>query len=99
MIDGSINTYYYDVIIGSEMTINFNLVLDYIREQLLAKGETNITLFDISNYFEDNIEEIISNTTDNRDFIGDDNEYTLECISDDFENYLEKRYGNEYERL
>lgn len=99
MIDESINTYYYEVIIGSEVTINFNIVLDYIREQLLAKGETNITLFDICDYFEDNMEEIISNTTDRCDFICDDNEYTLECISNDFRNYLEKCYGNEYERL
>lgn len=99
MIDESINTYYYDVIITSEVTVNFNIILNYIREQLLTEGETNITLFDICNYFEDNIEEIISNTTDRCDFIGDDNEYTLECISNDFRNYLEKCYGNEYERL
>lgn len=97
MIDESINTYYYNVLIEAQVTIDFDLALDYIREQLLAEGETNITLLDICDYFYCNIEEVISNTADCPNFIGDNNEYALECISDDFRKYLEKCYGENYE--
>lgn len=97
MIEGSINTYYYDVIIESKVTINFNLILDYIREQLLDDGETNITVLDVCDYFEDNVEDVLINTADCFGFIGKDNEYTLECIINDFRKYLEKCYGENYE--
>lgn len=97
MIEGSINTYYYDVLIESKVTINFNLILDYIKEQLLTEEEINIPLIDICDYFDDNIEDILINTADCFDFVGSDNEYTLECISNDFRAYLEKCYGKNYE--
>lgn len=97
MNESGINTYYYDVIIESKVTINFNLVLDYIREQLLTEGETTITLLDVCDYLEDNVEDVLINTTNCFDFIGNDNEYTVECIINDFRKYLEKRYGKNYE--
>lgn len=92
-----VNTYYYDVITESSVTIDFNLVLNYVREQLLTEGKTNITLLDICDYFDDNIETSIKDIANCSDFIGDDNEYILECISDDFRKYLEKHYGENYE--
>jgi hypothetical protein len=39
--------------------------------------------------FGDNMEEYIIQTTRKRNFCGDDNEYTLECIYNDFVKYLE----------
>ena len=85
----AINTYVYDVIQSDSVIIDFNLILEAIRNDLKVPEGADPSTEDIITMFGDNMEEYIIQTTRKRNFCGDDNEYTLECIYNDFVKYLE----------
>ena len=81
----SINTYVYDIIQSDSITIDFDLIVEEITNDLGGNPSTE----DIITMFGDNMEEYIVTSTGKRNFFGDDNEYALECIYNDFVKYLE----------
>ena len=85
----AINTYVYDVIQSDSVTIDFSLIVEAIINDLKGPGGEDPSTEDIITMFGDNMEEYIIQTTRKRNFCGDDNEYTLECIYNDFVEYLE----------
>lgn len=85
----AINTYGYDIIQSDSITIDFDLIIEAVTNDLeVPEGATPSTQ-DIIDTFGDNMEEYIIASTGKRNFCGDVNEYTLECIYDDFVKYLE----------
>ena len=85
----AINTYVYDVIQSDSVTIDFSLIVEAIINDLKGPGGEEPSTEDIITMFGDNMEEYIIQSTRKRNFCGDDNEYTLECIYNDFVKYLE----------
>lgn len=86
----AINTYSYDIIQSDSITIDFDLIVETIINDLKIPEDTTFNTQDIIDAFGDNMEEYIIASTGKRNFCGDNNEYTLECIYDDFVKYLEK---------
>lgn len=85
----AINTYVYDVIQSDSVTINFDLIVEAVTNDLEVPEGADPSTEDIIAMFGDNMEEYIIAATGKRNFCGDSNEYTLECIYDDFVKYLE----------
>lgn len=85
----SINTYVYDVIQSDSITIDFDLIIEAVINDLEVPEGADPSTEDIITMFGDNMEEYIIAATRKRNFCGDDNEYTLECIYNDFVKYLE----------
>lgn len=78
-------TYSYEVIETRPIELDYDSIFEYIKTNV----EENSCLFDIYNYFCDNTEDCIINTTGYKDFDYAQNEYLIGCIIADFENYLD----------
>ena len=78
-------TYSYEVIETRPLELDYDAIFEYIKTDM----EENSCLFDVYYYFCDNAEECILNTTGCEDFDCVENEYLIECMIVDFENYLD----------
>ena len=78
-------TYSYEVIETRPIQIDYDEIFDYIKTDI----EENSCLYTVYDYFCDNTEECILNTTGCEDFDYAENEYLVECMIADFENYLD----------
>ena len=85
----SINTYTYDVIQSDSITIDFNLIVEAVINDLKVPEGADPSTEDIITMFGDNMKEYIIESTRKRNFCRDGNEYILECIYNDFVKYLE----------
>lgn len=85
----NMKTYTYYVITESQVTLDFDDIFEYIKSNL---GE-DCTILDIYENFEDDIDDAILNTTNCFDFEMCKNDYAANKIIDDFEIYLENRFG------
>ena len=78
-------TYSYEVIETRPLEVDYDAIFEYIKTDV----EENSCLFDIYDYFCDNTEDCIINTIGCEDFDCVQNEYIIECMIVDFENYLD----------
>ena len=78
-------TYSYQVIESRPIKIDYDRIFDYIKTDI----EENSCLHTVYDYFCDYTEECILNTTGCEDFDCTENEYLVECMITDFENYLD----------
>ena len=78
-------TYSYAVIETRSIQIDYDSIFDYIKTNI----EEDSCLHTVYDYFCDYIEECILNTTGCEDFDYAENEYLVECMIADFENYLD----------
>lgn len=82
-------TYSYYVITESQVTLDFDDIFEYVKSTL----DEDCTILDLYESFEDDIDDVILNTTNCFDFEMCKNDYVANKIFDDFEIYLENRFG------
>lgn len=78
-------TYSYEVIITRSIELDYDSIFEYIKTDI----EENSSLYTVYDYFCDNVEDCILNTTGCENFDYAENEYLIECMIVDFENYLD----------
>lgn len=87
-------TYYYEVIECSEVDIDYQQVYDYIKED-----NPSYDLYNIYQDFLDNIEYYFECIYNRSDFIAIDNEECVELIKQDWQDWLDEKFGENWDEI